>query len=235
MKKTLYAAVVMAVLLYGCSKGENGNIFEFGGEGGGSGLRLDRTELTLKCGDTGRITVVSGDAERCIWSSADEFVATVDSEGNVKARHVGTTDIDVVSGTDRASCKVEVSSSNRLFVEPVRDFGASPAQIIAKEDRKLRGESLRTLVFVSSDSRIESVIYVFEEGKMAEAVVSFYRTVSLAEALEEFLGERYELVANTDDRLFTMRGNGVVVAVELQTAYIRVSYTEASGNVSDGM
>lgn len=226
MKKILCCAAVLTAMLFGCSeKSEDGT--GVGDVDGETGLKLDKTVLSLKYGDTEQIFVVSGDAGRCNWSSDNEFVATVDSEGNVKARHVGTADITVVSGTHREACKVEVLPQSELFVEPVLDFGASQAQIIAKEKRELKGESLRTLVFGSSDSRIESVIYVFEEGRMTEAVVSFYYSASVAGAMKEFLRERYELTANTDNRIFTMFGNGVVVVVELPANHILLSYTQA--------
>ncbi len=83
-----------------------------------SGVKLDKETLTLKRGETGKLTatVEPADAEdkSVTWTSSDKTVATVDAEGNITTLKIGTADITAttVDGGFTAVCKVTVEAPN---------------------------------------------------------------------------------------------------------------------------
>ena len=85
-----------------------------------TGVSLDETTLTLAEGKSAKLTakVTPADAtnKSVTWSSSDEAIATVDSEGNVRAAAVGIATITVttVDGGHTATRKVRVREKNAL-------------------------------------------------------------------------------------------------------------------------
>ena len=83
-----------------------------------TGVSLDETTLTLAEGKSAKLTakVTPADAtnKSVTWSSSDEAIATVDSEGNVRAAAVGIATITVttVDGGHTATRKVRVREKN---------------------------------------------------------------------------------------------------------------------------
>lgn len=57
------------------------------------------------------------------WTSSNEFVATVDKNGNVTAHHVGEAVLTVVDGTQTATCKVVVNPVNTSYTFPYFGWG----------------------------------------------------------------------------------------------------------------
>lgn len=82
-----------------------------------AGLTVSPAELTMDVGDTAQLTatVTPEDASNkaVVWSSSDESIATVDSNGVVTAKAVGKATITAttVDGGYTASCQVTVRSS----------------------------------------------------------------------------------------------------------------------------
>jgi len=78
------------------------------------GVELSATELTLLVGmDTHLVAVVSPPnamGKDVLWSSSDDSIASVDSNGNVTAKAVGTVIITIATtnGGKQASCVVNV-------------------------------------------------------------------------------------------------------------------------------
>ncbi|MBQ8765756.1 MAG: Ig-like domain-containing protein, partial [Clostridia bacterium] len=78
-------------------------------------ISLDKTELSMFNGETKQLTVKynptnTTDNKTVTWSSSDKSVATVDSNGTVKAIGKGTVTITAKVGTYTATCKVTVSN-----------------------------------------------------------------------------------------------------------------------------
>lgn len=81
-----------------------------------TGISLDKTELSMFNGETKQLTVKynpsnTTDNKSVTWSSSDKSVATVDSNGTVKAIGKGTVTITAKVGTYTATCKVTVSNN----------------------------------------------------------------------------------------------------------------------------
>ena len=72
------------------------------------GLTLDPAKVTLKAGETQRITVKGTDAETILWTSTDEKVAAVEKDGTVKAVSVGKATITASAGKKEGKCEVIV-------------------------------------------------------------------------------------------------------------------------------
>ena len=83
-----------------------------------SGVKLDKETLTLKRGETGKLTATVEPADAAnksvTWTSSNKKVATVDSKGNIKTLKVGTADITVktADGGFTAVCKLTVEAPN---------------------------------------------------------------------------------------------------------------------------
>ena len=81
-----------------------------------SGVKLDKETLTLKRGETGKLTATVEPADAAnksvTWTSSNKKVATVDSKGNIKTLKVGTADITVkaADGGFAAVCKLTVEA-----------------------------------------------------------------------------------------------------------------------------
>ncbi len=98
------------------------------------GIEIDKTDMNLEVGDTDKITAVITPENvpgiSLIWSSGNEKVATVDSDGNVTAIGPGRTNIKVGTSDGRLNlaCSVKVTINGEspkisevTIDEPVRE------------------------------------------------------------------------------------------------------------------
>ena len=79
-----------------------------------TGIKLDRDTLTIARGETATLTATvepAGTTDKVVWSSADNGIATVDSNGKVSGVKVGETTITAACGGKTASCKVTVTKA----------------------------------------------------------------------------------------------------------------------------
>ncbi|MBD5369751.1 MAG: hypothetical protein HDR80_09770 [Bacteroides sp.] len=68
--------------------------------------------------------------KNCTWTSANDFIATVDGDGNISGEHVGTTVITVTSKDGAvAKCTVTVKPTNTNFTLPYLSWGATRQQV----------------------------------------------------------------------------------------------------------
>lgn len=109
MKKFVKILSVMAALaaaFTSCNKEE------IVGTADGDGLYLNKVELTLVKGNSEALvaTVTPKDAAKLTWTSADNAVATVDSEGLVLAVGAGETTITATAADKKVECVVSVMS-----------------------------------------------------------------------------------------------------------------------------
>lgn len=78
-------------------------------------VSLNKTSLSLKVGESETLSVIirpsNATDKTVIWTTSDSEVATVDSNGNVTAKKVGSATISATAGGRVASCSVEVNDS----------------------------------------------------------------------------------------------------------------------------
>lgn len=74
-------------------------------------IELSHSQLTLKTGETARLTATvenAGDGVILTWKSADETIATIDQNGEVTAVNAGTTTVTAELNGTTANCLVTV-------------------------------------------------------------------------------------------------------------------------------
>lgn len=91
-------------------------------------VSLDKETLTLKYWDDATLTPSSKGGQ---WSSANDFVATVDNDGKIKATHVGETTITYTKDGNSASCKITVEPFYDTYTLPYLVWNSSIADVKA--------------------------------------------------------------------------------------------------------
>lgn len=112
-------------------------------------IYLDKSLLTLKESDLSKLTATTTPAAIDIdWSSSDETVATVDSNGNVKAIKEGQATITAkIKGTDvKATCEVTVTKED--IVEPEEPSGDGSLCIEMVDGNIKQAQNLNTSDFI---------------------------------------------------------------------------------------
>lgn len=143
-------------------------------------------------------TTLKASEKNGTWASNNEFVATVDKDGKVKANHVGEAVITVSKDGVSASVKVNVKPIYNDFTFPILTWGANMATVKSNVPATLTlaGESNNVLTYVTNGN-YPFYIYAFESDKLASSSL----TVSIDddEALEAWFEQYYGYVADTDD------------------------------------
>ena len=83
-----------------------------------TGITLDLTEQTVYTGESFTLTATvepKNSTDKVTWSSDDEKIATVDSNGKVTGVKAGTTTITATAGAFNATCEVTVKSDTFSF------------------------------------------------------------------------------------------------------------------------
>lgn len=128
-----------------------------------SSVTLDKSRLDLTVGGVARLTatVLPADAtdKTVTWESSDAAVATVDSEGNVKAVKGGTSTITAKAGGKSASALVDVMEVTPTSVEISADGGSFNISVITT--RKYHLSSKPEWV---TESSVNGQTYSFEVG-----------------------------------------------------------------------
>lgn len=80
-------------------------------------LVLSQTSCNLEVGEIFKIEYLTSNTElKPTFSSSDESVAIVDSEGNVTAKKIGLTIINIEFGEKHYLCEINVSASKQYYI-----------------------------------------------------------------------------------------------------------------------
>ena len=126
-------------------------------------ITLDKTELALVIGASEKLTATilpeNVTDKTVIWSSSDASIASVDTDGNVKAVSVGNAAIIATCGNKSATCKVSV---NPILAESIT-LDKTELSLIIGASEKLTATILpenvtdKTVIWSTSDASIASV------------------------------------------------------------------------------
>ncbi len=103
-------------------------------------MKLNKTAVTKKVGETEQLiaTVVPADAtnKAVTWKSSNTEVATVDSNGKVTAKKVGTAEVTVTTkdGNKTATCIVKVTA-NTVAVTGVKLNKTSISKVVGQTEQ----------------------------------------------------------------------------------------------------
>ena len=123
-------------------------------------VTLDQTELTLKQGETGKLTATVNTEAQIIWYSDDIRVARVDENGNILAVGAGTAVItaETPNGT-KASCMVTVESHDLIMIEaaaPTCTTDGNIAYYRCEVCGKLFADEYGTIVLEEADTVVKA-------------------------------------------------------------------------------
>jgi hypothetical protein len=184
MKRVVWTlAVLAAAALTGCRERSDHD-----------SVTLDRYALEMRTGDTQTVYILTGDPDRTVWRSDNEFVATV-RNGRISGCRIGKTRITA----NNASVAVTVTGRSSLYEEPMEElrWGMLREEVVARFGLPDRlEENVLTYRLDSSVNSFRS--YDFDEhNRLVAAHITVARDKTLQ--LDDFLGERY-LQLSDDDR-----------------------------------
>ena len=153
---------------------------------------LDKQTVRLYVGDQVRLT-----ADRPVtWSTADDFYAAVAGEGNVTARHVGTTTVTATNDSGSAVCTVEVQPRYDTFIESLYDcLSLHPLSVLKEaETREILEENDKEIVYkgVAPLEKISYSIVWQDETPFVLNAVAYISSVAYLDECIAFMDERYE-------------------------------------------
>lgn len=138
-----------------------------------TGIKLEKEETTLKAGESETLvaTVEPEDATETevTWTSSDEAVATVDTEGKVTAVAEGTATITATCGEFSATCTVTVEKADEPTPDPTITLDQTSVELTVGQSVTLAAtieNPLQTDEAVTWTSDNEVVASVDSEGKV---------------------------------------------------------------------
>lgn len=133
-----------------------------------SELKISNSKLSLKVGENSTLTVTISPSnatdKKTTWASSNKSVATVDSNGKVKAVGAGTATITAKVGNKTVTCTVTVTENITYSIKWEEVKSSSVGQymlyIVSSKGKKVSGVVTITVAGKSSD------VNVTKEGKM---------------------------------------------------------------------
>ena len=128
-----------------------------------SGVTLDRTELSMKVGDSpvtlvAKVTPDDATDKTVTWRSSNEKVATVDANGKVTAVGNGEATITATAGGKTATCKLSVGYGVALSKATVGMFiGADGMAYKSRDEATAAGTTPEAWIAYKSDKAGESL------------------------------------------------------------------------------
>ena len=120
------------------------------------------------------------------WISSNEFVASVDKDGVIKAEHVG---MCIISGEGK-QCRVIVEPKSNFLNEPIIEWGISKSQLISKCGNDYK-ESGSAIGYITNSTIAPITMYTFDNnGKLSSSAIVVKTNYSTE--LVDFLTERYQ-------------------------------------------
>ena len=163
-------------------------------------LVINPTSINCYFNEETQINVVSG--QNASYQSGDDYVATVNENGVVKAKHIGNTDIIVSSGNEKAICKINVKEKYHLFDEPKLDWTLTKSDILAQYGQVTTSESykksyLHMEIVVKTGMSITYIISQQGDGTLSGLYYQMDPNYYSAEEVVGFVYERYTYVTET--------------------------------------
>lgn len=149
------------------------------------------------------------------WKSSNKFIGTIDENGLFTAHHIGKVKINATKDGKKSTVEITVVPKVTDIPEPVLSFGSSKEKIKDLEKRELLNDSGPAMAFEPDSPYVESLYYVFQNGKCSYAIVRFKNNPSTdMDYILSFFHERYEAIGTEkDDYYFTDQKRKIIIAV----------------------
>jgi len=207
MKKILFLFIA-PLLFIGCSK-----------DNAEPDYSINETDLVTNFDKEFQFVVKQGsnniDPSALTWTSSDKVVGTIDTDGLFHANRIGATTITGTNGTYTVKSEVTVASYDEIYKEPILTFGASKADIKAKETKALLEETENVLVYRSESNRLENMGYTFANNMMQSAIAVFKMTNTIGTELGIYMAERYTYIGDNEEVILLSNDRGVLVAIRI--------------------
>jgi hypothetical protein len=160
-------------------------------------ITLDSSAKTLYFGDEYQIKATSNTP--LLYSSEDEYHASVSEPGLVTARFVGETNVVLSNGNDTKKVLITVKAQSNLYPDPNMEFGISKSALITKYGTP-DDETETGILYDNFSNAAEAVMYIFDENNKLKSTAVVVKT-SYSSNLGTFLVERY-LPVDIDNLIF---------------------------------
>lgn len=213
MKNQLWIMFIALTICIGCGKSD-------------PPLSINQTEVTLRYQEEFLFAIKN--AVIVEWTSSDEFVGKIESDGTFKARHIGETTITGKSQGKTFTAHIVVEPTITGVAEPFLQFGKRKPDIKDFEMRQLADETPQTLFYTEPSTYTWGARYIFEDDLLAK--VDLLWNFSKIEESAIFYAERYELVSTSNNiTYFRDRSGGTVVQLTSDSSLgVTASYSANS-------
>ncbi|MDE5795818.1 MAG: Ig-like domain-containing protein, partial [Muribaculaceae bacterium] len=151
--------------------------------------------------------------KNAVWSSSDEFIATVNDKGVVTGHHVGEAIITASKDGASASCKITVNETNHDYVLPLMKWNASYTAIKNEVNNLVLDEGFseenKTLFYVTnSDNDYPWYVYEFNTtGLYSSSLTVEFTDVESYTDLCEYLDQYFKEINFDEDNLIATYAN----------------------------
>ena len=209
--KKIYFLVLAAFALVACNESSKD-------------LQISPSSVNLYYEETQQVEVLS-ESGSFDWSTANDFHATVNSNGVITAGHVGSTVITASQGKKKGTCSVTVKPKYYLYDTPYFGWGESMSKVQSKLGTPAQVQD-KVLVYVLSESDGIIAMYQFTDGKLSS--VGIMLNIKNAVTLTYYLVERYQPFSVEDNAYFFMNAmNFDDATLGLMMKYVKTSSIEA--------
>lgn len=126
-------------------------------------LSVNPASVSMKYDDSQQLSATGATS----WRSENEFVATVNQNGLVKGRHIGSTNIVANNGKSSGKCVVSITPRYTYYDLPILNWGASEAQIRNAETHTFNSKSGDNLIYSYTNGTVVAlVMYGFKNGAL---------------------------------------------------------------------
>ncbi|KUY27279.1 Ig-like domain-containing protein [Elizabethkingia ursingii] len=174
----------------------------------GENYSISPQNVTLNYDKTQQLSVRNGNTPVAdfTWKSSDEKYGTINKEGLLTAKKVGSFEVTATKNGKILKSNVTIVPYQTLFKEPgVDSFGKTMDEIKRQETRQLTLETPTGLGYKGENSNIESIIYIFDkDGKMQSVGVYFHSSTNSTDTVNKvttFYKERYDVIGTTPDAI----------------------------------
>ncbi|MDE6064255.1 MAG: Ig-like domain-containing protein, partial [Lachnospiraceae bacterium] len=207
-----------------------------------TGVKLDKTEMALKEGETGKLSATVEPAEvkdaDITFSSSNTDIATVSSDGTVTAVKAGEATITVTvtspatSESKTATCKVTVAASQK----PVITLDQSELTLEKDKEATLKATvtgaeaDKQAVTFSSSDT---TVVTVDENGKL-KALKAGTVTITVTLKADDSVKAECKVTVTEDTRTLTLSTAALSMAVGVEQEVKATIGNSVTGAVISG-